>query len=57
MPTGSMKRERKDPRQQDPCIECTAERKHISHFNLQEAIGLVQELQVPEAYFTISATS
>lgn len=26
--------------------------KHISHFNLQEAIGLVQELQVPEAYFT-----
>lgn len=26
--------------------------KHISHFNLQEAIDLVQELQVPEAYFT-----
>lgn len=26
--------------------------KHISHFNLQEAIDLVHELQVPEAYFT-----
>ena len=26
--------------------------KHISHFNLHEAIDLVQELQVPEAYFT-----
>ena len=26
--------------------------KHISHYNLEEAINLVQELQVPEAYFT-----
>jgi phosphoribosyl 1,2-cyclic phosphate phosphodiesterase len=26
--------------------------KHISHFNLEEAIAMVQELQVPEAYFT-----
>lgn len=26
--------------------------KHISHFNLAEAIALVQELAVPEAYFT-----
>ncbi|CAN5841505.1 MBL fold metallo-hydrolase [soil metagenome] len=26
--------------------------KHISHFNLQEAVDLVQELEVPEAYFT-----
>ncbi len=26
--------------------------KHISHFSLDEAIALVQELQVPEAYFT-----
>lgn len=25
---------------------------HISHFNLQEAIDLVQELQIPQAYFT-----
>ncbi len=25
---------------------------HISHFNLQQAIELVEELQVPEAYFT-----
>lgn len=25
---------------------------HISHFTLNEALGLVQELQVPEAYFT-----
>jgi phosphoribosyl 1,2-cyclic phosphate phosphodiesterase len=26
--------------------------KHISHYNLEEAIALVQELGVPEAYFT-----
>lgn len=26
--------------------------KHISHYNLEEAIALVQELQIPEAYFT-----
>lgn len=26
--------------------------KHISHYNLQEAIDLVNELQIPEAYFT-----
>ena len=26
--------------------------KHISHYNLDEAVALVQELQVPEAYFT-----
>ena len=26
--------------------------KHISHFSLDEAIALVQDLQVPEAYFT-----
>ncbi len=26
--------------------------KHISHFNLDEAIALVQELEVPRAYFT-----
>ncbi|RYZ58298.1 MAG: MBL fold metallo-hydrolase, partial [Chitinophagaceae bacterium] len=26
--------------------------KHISHFSLDEAIALVQELEVPEAYFT-----
>lgn len=26
--------------------------KHISHFNLQEAIDLVQELEIPTAYFT-----
>ncbi len=26
--------------------------KHISHFNLEEAVSLVQELGVPEAYFT-----
>ncbi|MEI6945998.1 MBL fold metallo-hydrolase [Paraflavisolibacter sp. H34] len=25
---------------------------HISHFSLSEAVGLVQELQVPHAYFT-----
>lgn len=26
--------------------------KHISHYNLDEAINLVRELQIPEAYFT-----
>ena len=26
--------------------------KHISHFNLQEAVDLVQELNIPQAYFT-----
>ena len=26
--------------------------KHISHFNLQEAIEMVNELNVPAAYFT-----
>jgi len=26
--------------------------KHISHFNLEEAIAMVQELKVPTAYFT-----
>jgi phosphoribosyl 1,2-cyclic phosphate phosphodiesterase len=26
--------------------------KHISHFNLQEAVDLVKELGVPTAYFT-----
>jgi phosphoribosyl 1,2-cyclic phosphate phosphodiesterase len=26
--------------------------KHISHFNLEEAIAVVQDLQVPQAYFT-----
>lgn len=26
--------------------------KHISHYNLEEAVALVQELRVPEAYFT-----
>ncbi len=26
--------------------------KHISHYNLDEAVALVQELQIPEAYFT-----
>lgn len=25
---------------------------HISHFNLEEAVALVQELAIPEAYFT-----
>jgi phosphoribosyl 1,2-cyclic phosphate phosphodiesterase len=26
--------------------------KHISHFNLDEAVAMVQELKVPLAYFT-----
>lgn len=26
--------------------------KHISHYNLEEAIELVKELEIPTAYFT-----
>ena len=33
-------------------VNALRKEKHISHFNLQEAIDLVQELEVPEAYFT-----
>jgi len=32
-------------------LNALREKKHISHFNLQEAIEMVQQLQVPEAYF------
>ena len=36
------------------CIVLNALRheKHISHFNLPEAIGIVQELEIPQAFFT-----
>ena len=27
-------------------------KKHISHFNIQEAIALADELQIPQTYFT-----
>lgn len=33
-------------------VNALRHQKHISHFTLQEAIQLVQELEVPEAYFT-----
>jgi phosphoribosyl 1,2-cyclic phosphate phosphodiesterase len=33
-------------------VNALRKEKHISHYNLQEAIDLVQELEVPEAYFT-----
>jgi phosphoribosyl 1,2-cyclic phosphate phosphodiesterase len=33
-------------------VNALRQEKHISHFNLDEAIQLVNELQVPEAYFT-----
>jgi phosphoribosyl 1,2-cyclic phosphate phosphodiesterase len=33
-------------------LNALRQEKHISHFNLQEAIALVNELQVKEAYFT-----
>ncbi len=33
-------------------INALRKEKHISHFNLQEAIELVQELGIPRAYFT-----
>jgi phosphoribosyl 1,2-cyclic phosphate phosphodiesterase len=33
-------------------VNALRKEKHISHYNLAEAIDLVHELQVPEAYFT-----
>lgn len=33
-------------------LNALRQEKHISHFTLSEAIGIVQELQVPQAYFT-----
>jgi phosphoribosyl 1,2-cyclic phosphate phosphodiesterase len=33
-------------------VNALRKEKHISHFNLEEAIDLVHELEVPEAYFT-----
>jgi phosphoribosyl 1,2-cyclic phosphate phosphodiesterase len=33
-------------------VNALRKEKHISHYTLDEAVALVQELQVPEAYFT-----
>ena len=33
-------------------INALRKEKHISHFNLEEAIALVKELEIPTAYFT-----
>jgi len=33
-------------------LNALRQEKHISHFNLEEAIQLVNELQIPNAYFT-----
>ncbi len=33
-------------------LNALRKKKHISHFTLDEAIGLVQELKIPAAYFT-----
>jgi phosphoribosyl 1,2-cyclic phosphate phosphodiesterase len=33
-------------------VNALRKEKHISHFNLEEAIALVQELEIPRAYFT-----
>ena len=33
-------------------LNALRKRKHISHFTLEEAVALVQELQVPTGYFT-----
>jgi phosphoribosyl 1,2-cyclic phosphate phosphodiesterase len=32
-------------------LNALREKKHISHFNLAEAIEIIQQLKVPEAYF------
>lgn len=33
-------------------VNALRKEKHISHYSLDEAVALVQELQIPEAYFT-----
>ncbi len=33
-------------------VNALRKEKHISHYNLEEAVALVQELEVPQAYFT-----
>lgn len=33
-------------------VNALRKKEHISHFNLQEAISLVEELKIPKAYFT-----
>ncbi len=33
-------------------LNALRKKEHISHFNLQEAVDLVKELEIPEAYFT-----
>lgn len=33
-------------------LNALRKQKHVSHFNLEEAIGMVSSLEVPEAYFT-----
>ena len=33
-------------------VNALRKKEHISHFNLQEAIDLVEELKIPKAYFT-----
>lgn len=33
-------------------VNALRKKEHISHFNLQEAIHLVEELKIPKAYFT-----
>lgn len=33
-------------------VNALRKEKHISHYNLEEAVSLVQELEVPQAYFT-----
>lgn len=33
-------------------VNALRKKKHISHFSLQEAIDLVEELKIPKAYFT-----
>jgi phosphoribosyl 1,2-cyclic phosphate phosphodiesterase len=33
-------------------VNALRKKEHISHFTLQEAIGLANELKIPTAYFT-----
>jgi phosphoribosyl 1,2-cyclic phosphate phosphodiesterase len=33
-------------------VNALRKKEHISHFNLEEAVNLVQELEIPKAYFT-----
>jgi phosphoribosyl 1,2-cyclic phosphate phosphodiesterase len=53
MPTGLMIAEQEKIKGSNTlCNKCLRKQKHISHFTLDEAVALVQELNIPNAWFT-----